>query len=186
MSRFDHFSAAEHAILQARAVRVAKAVTQTETETLETNLVVEVNAEQYVVSLKKIAAVYQNVQVTQVPCTPEYVAGIANIRGYIVPVLHLGRLLYGTASEEPQATILFVVSNDDGTLAFRVDALGDVITYATSQVKALPPDVNLEMAHCLRGILAGNQILIDLDALLKDERLTNMQSGEGNDEAHET
>src|SRR5215204_2997731 len=158
-----HFSNAEWALLQARAQRVAKAAAQEQTEALHTALVVEVNREQYALPIHMIAAVYKDVRVIPVPCTPTYIAGIANIRGHIIPVIDLARLLNGSGSVDTANSIVVVVSTAEWHVAFRVDALSDVIMYSPAHIVPLPGNLKIDLASCVSGLLPDNQILLDLE-----------------------
>jgi chemotaxis signal transduction protein len=82
------------ALMDERARRLAKVRTQLgeESETLEL-LVCRVRDERYAIEIATLEAVHTAQGLVPVPCTPPFVAGILNVRGEIVTVLHLAELL---------------------------------------------------------------------------------------------
>src|SRR5215216_5720695 len=94
MSIHEHFTERELKILQARAERAASAAQRDDVEKTEIRaLQCTLGSESYALPVEFVRAVYENVTVVPVPCTPRFVAGIANIRGRIMPVLDLATLL---------------------------------------------------------------------------------------------
>jgi purine-binding chemotaxis protein CheW len=108
VSLYSNFSEQEWQILQARAARVAAASAQQgdyRTDVMAA-LRVTVRGERYALPLDSITAVYDRTPIIPVPCTPPFVAGIANIRGHIIPVLDLAALLGIADGNTPGAAAL--------------------------------------------------------------------------------
>ena len=93
MSIFEHFSEEEREILRIRAERAANAVRESAQEAVFSALEVTIQSQSYALPIEVLTTVYENVAVVPVPCVPSFVAGIANIRGRILPVFDLAVLL---------------------------------------------------------------------------------------------
>lgn len=171
MSFFEKFNETELAVLKARAQRFATVANQDQNKKTFTALEIMVRDERYALPIEAIEGVLDNMPITPVPCAPNMVAGIANVRGRIISVWDLALLLNVPGEYSTSTNKLFLVSEGRNTLAFRVEALGSVQTYHPEQVEPLPPSLDIEHAHCLQGTLPNGAILLSIDALLKDHRL---------------
>jgi len=173
MSSFESFSQAEQAILQARAARVA-ADTQSDSEqNALTALLVSIHDEVYALPIEAIRAVHVDIPVMPVPCAPPFVAGSANIRGYILPVIDLGRLLEvpGNKHDAGQSGGLILASQEDMNIALRVHAIHDVTMLALDRLAPVPSTLARERINYLQGVMPDGAILLDVAAILNDPAL---------------
>jgi purine-binding chemotaxis protein CheW len=171
MSIYEHFSEQALEILRARAERAA-AVAQTGAgEKPVTALQLWLDSESYALPIEMLRAVYEGVTVVPVPCTPAFVAGIANVRGRILPVLNLAALLNPGGASGSDAMSLVVVSNSTLTVALLVATVGDVTTFLASDLTPLPASTDAGSAAYMRGILPDGTGLLDLNAMLGDPAL---------------
>ncbi len=75
--------------------------------------------------------------ITRVPKTPDYILGVMNLRGRIVPILDLG-LRFGLPAEsmgESSAQRIVIVDTGTTTAGLRVDAISEVITLPESAIQ---------------------------------------------------
>ena len=76
--------------------------------------------------------------VTRVPDTPDYIRGVVNLRGAIVPVLDL-RMKLGLKEARYDAFTVMIVLNFEGrTAGIVVDAVSDVVQLGADQIRATP------------------------------------------------
>lgn len=168
MAFYEHFSEYGLEILKARAERAATSFQDGHGEKPITALKIHLNKETYALPIEMLRAVYEGIAVVQIPCTPAFVAGIANVRGRIVPVLNLATLLH-VSEQGTSGGSLIVVTGQKMTIAFTVEKIGDVTTFLTRDVIALPS--NIHMAHYLRGFLPDGSGVLDINAILDDPAL---------------
>ena len=77
---------------------------------------------------------------TSLPHAPDYVRGVINLRGAVLPVVDLA-LRMGMPCEEPSdRNVIIVVDLDGRALGLRVDAVSDILTVSQSDLQA-PPDL---------------------------------------------
>jgi purine-binding chemotaxis protein CheW len=111
-------------------------------------------AEMYGVDIACIHTVIMPQSITPVPQTPDYVRGIMNLRGQILPVLDLRTRFRLAASENSdQAKTRIVIVNVDGIAAgLIVDAVSEVLRLKSSEIE--PPSGLLlsGASDCITGI----------------------------------
>jgi purine-binding chemotaxis protein CheW len=96
--------------------------------------------EWYGVRIAQVREIVNDYVIAQVPCVPEYVLGVINIRGEIVSVTDL-RAMMGLGRWEPPAADVpapvIVVCDDTVCTALVVDAIGDIAEVAADSIE--PP-----------------------------------------------
>jgi purine-binding chemotaxis protein CheW len=108
-------------------------------------------------------------QTTPLPHSPDYVKGVINLRGSVLPVIDLAARL-GFKSTEPTARHVIIVTQvNNQSVGLLVEAVSDILTINASTIQPTP-DVASELARLfMKGVLAieGRMIsLISLDCVL--------------------
>jgi purine-binding chemotaxis protein CheW len=170
MSFYDRFSEDEQTLLRIRAERAALSSLDTP-EALASidTLVVMLGDEPYGLPLRALTAAYQaTMPIVPVPCTPSFIAGVANIRGHVVTVIDLAVLLGISGTTALDLTAIVVVANDDMTVAFRVSAIGDAILVKVGELVPVSGLFDLAKREYLQGALPDGTIVLNMDAILND------------------
>jgi purine-binding chemotaxis protein CheW len=131
--------------------------------------------EEYGVAILQVQEIKGWDKVTRIPHTPEYVLGVINLRGAVVPILDLRRRLgLGTVEFGPTTVVIVVrVNNGRGerTVGMVVDAVSEVYNINTSELKP-PPDVcgnvNTVFVKALATVQDRMLILLDMERLIVD------------------
>lgn len=129
--------------------------------------------EEYGVDILRVQEIKGWGGVTRVPYTPDYLLGVMNLRGVIVPVIDL-RTRFALAPRRPDsATVVIVVrvhgARGEKTVGIVVDAVSEVYGVAEEDVKAAPELVSAADEACVRGLthVDGKTImLLDIDKLV--------------------
>jgi purine-binding chemotaxis protein CheW len=173
MSFYDWFSESEQALLKLRAERAALSSLDTP-EVLASidTLVVMLGNESFGLPLRSLTVAYQaTMPVIPVPCTPSYIAGVANIRGRVVPVIDLAVLLGISGAALSNLTAIVVAANDTMTIAFRVSAIGETILVGVGQLAPVSGLFDLAKREYLQGVLPDGTVILNIDAILNDPAL---------------
>lgn len=98
--------------------------------------------EQYAVDILCVEEIRSWENPTKIPNAPNYVKGVINMRGIIVPIIDL-RLKFGIGDanySETTVVIVLTVENEDKsrTIGFVVDAVSDVLNSEDDEVKNAP------------------------------------------------
>ena len=139
--------------------------------------------DQYGVDIMAVREIKGWSEVTHLPRQPDYVRGVLNLRGTIVPIIDL-RCRFGQGRTEATplhiAIIVLVASRQVGLLADRVL---DIVSFEPSQVQPVPRIANSSRISFLSGLVtieSGMIALIDLPNLLSvsidEETLPNPES----------
>jgi purine-binding chemotaxis protein CheW len=147
-------------------------------------LVFQLNGERYGVDVANVREIHPLEQLTPVPRTPDFVAGVFSARGRILSVIDL-RAFLGLPprtngreqAREDQAKII-VVANTDSTsetaqmeIGLLTDEVTDVYTVFNSAIEPpLTTQAGLR-ANYIRGVTADLLVVLDLNALLSDKQL---------------
>ena len=141
--------------------------------------------EQYAIEVGKVKEVLEFTTVTKVPRTLDFMRGVINLRGSVVPVIDL-RLKFGMGPTEKTidtSVVVIEISIADeivvvGTLA---DSVQEVISLDAEQIEP-PPRIGTRInADFIKGIGKQNDerfiIILDIDRIFSDEEITAV-SGE--------
>ena len=107
---------------------------------------------------------------TRIPCTPPFIAGVVNIRSEIVPVLDTRRF-FQLAPGFPEKSKLIVLQTADVKLCLQVDDVVGVSTLSLSKLQPPLATMTPEQIKYIRGIADGPVIVIDALTLIDDPAL---------------
>jgi len=138
--------------------------------------------EEYGIGILKIKEIIGMMAVTQVPRTPEFVKGVINLRGKVIPVMDL-RLRFGVdAMDYTDRTCIIVVeiTGNSGTVltGIVVDSVSEVLNIKAEEIEEAPSfgtsldtDYILGMAKSKDDV----KILLDIDRVLNEEEISMLE-----------
>ncbi len=141
------------------------------------------DGEEYGVEILRVQGIQGWGGVTPIPQSPEYVLGVSNLRGAIVPSVDLRRRLGLSGADFGQTTVVFVVKveedEQDRTIGLVVDAVSEVYRLEDKATQA-PPDFGTGVdTRFIKGLSTVDEkmlILLDIDGLLETEELESLDS----------
>lgn len=147
-------------------------------------LVFQLNGERYGVDVANVREIHPLEQLTLVPRTPDFVAGVFSARGRILSVIDLRAFLglpprtNGRDHTGAVQAKIVVVANTDATsettqmeIGLLTDEVTDVYTVFNTAIEPpLTTQAGLR-AHYIRGVTADLLVVLDLNALLGDKQL---------------
>lgn len=118
--------------------------------------------EEYGVQILRVQEIKGFSAVTPIPNAPDYVKGVMNLRGTVVPVFDL-RLKFGMERKEyDRFTVIVVVNVGERVVGLIVDSVSDVLDVAHDAIET-PPDLGASVdTSILQGIARNNDRLITL------------------------
>ena len=136
-------------------------------------LTFELGEEVYGLEILKVQEIIGIMSITQVPQTPEYVRGVINLRGKVIPVVELRRKFGLARVEDNDRTCIIVVqvTGGDGaiTMGILVDEVSEVVDIDADQLEPPPSfGATIDTAFILAmGKLEKNVVvLLDVDKVL--------------------
>ena len=124
--------------------------------------------------------------ITKVPKTPEFMRGVINLRGSVVPVIDL-RLKFGMAVTEKTANtcIIIVEVKVDGEtviLGVLADSVQEVMDLENDQIEPAPRIGTHLKTEFIKGMGKRNDqflMILDIDKVFSFNELTDLQNTEG-------
>ncbi|AJQ27340.1 MULTISPECIES: chemotaxis protein CheW [Pelosinus] len=106
----------------------------------EVQLVVfKLGKEEYSVSILQVQEIKRITDITRVPHTPDYIKGVINLRGSVLPVIDLKKRLNLPQQVLTEDTRIIIVKVDELSVGMIVDAVSEVMTIDQENIDS--PDV---------------------------------------------
>jgi len=132
-----------------------------------------VAGEEYGVDIMAIREIKGWSPATALPEAPNYVRGVIDLRGAIVPIIDVRARFHGGLTEVSPTHVILVVAIDDLMVGLLADAVVDIVTVAAGSIKPVPEVDQREQCAFLAGIVSveGRMvILLDLPHLLDRDK----------------
>ena len=98
-------------------------------------VVFKLGAENYAVSILQVQEIKRLTDITRVPQTPDYIKGVMNLRGSVMPVVDLTKRLNLPKQEYTDDTRIIIVKLDDIVVGMIVDAVLEVTALVKEQIE---------------------------------------------------
>jgi len=135
--------------------------------------------EEYAVDILYVQEINRMVQVTSVPNSPDFVDGVINLRGRVIPVIDLRTRLGMAKKDHDKNTRIIVVDINSKIVGFIVDAVNEVLRISKNITEA-PPDlvtgVNSDYIKSVGKLEDRLLILLDLAKILSNEQEVRLQA----------
>lgn len=135
--------------------------------------------EEYGIDILQVQEIRSYEEPTRMVGTPEFIKGVINLRGTIVPIIDLRIKLGCDRVEYDDFTVVIFLDIADTTVGVVVDAVADVAQLAQEQIKPAPHFEGQLDAAFVRGIASVGQrmlILINMQALLSAPELKMIEA----------
>lgn len=146
---------------------------------MEDQLVVFQLAEQtYGIDIASVFEIIRMETITKVPRTPDFVEGVINLRGRIIPVIDLCKRFHLANSERTGSSRIIIVDVGGNTIGMIVDAVSEVLRVPMDSIEPPPPMIHGINAAYLRGIAILDDkliILLNLDKILYEHEKSELQ-----------
>ncbi len=142
-------------------------------------VVFELAGEFYGVDIAAVNTIIRMQEITAIPRSPDFVEGVINLRGMIVPVLDLRKRFGLAAGEGGKSSRIMVVEGSAQTIGMIVDAVAETLRLPLDAIEPPSPVVSSTDSTYLRGV--GKQenrlvILLDLDKVLSPQEVAKLKA----------
>jgi len=145
---------------------------------------------EYAIDILRVQEIRGWTSVTRIPRMPDFVRGVLNLRGAVVPVIDL-RLRFAMAERAYDDTTVIIIINVEQEghkrdIGMVVDAVSDVFSYTRDELRPAPEIGTSVAQHFIGGIISREErmvIMLDIDEVL-DARAFSAPSigGDGGDQ----
>ena len=135
--------------------------------------------EEYGIDILKVQEIRGYEAVTRIANAPEFVKGVVNLRGIIVPIVDMRIKFKLGKPTYDQFTVVIILSIGGRVMGMVVDSVSDVITLTAAQVKPAPEMGTAFNTDYLIGLGTLDErmlILIDIDRLMSSDEMGLMEN----------
>ena len=129
-----------------------------------------VHDEEYAIDIMAVREIKGWTMITPLPNQPDYVLGVLNLRGAIVPIFDVScRFGKGLTRATPMHVVI-IVTVESRTIGLLVDAVSDILTIDTEEIRPVPDLERATGNEFMSGIIptgSGMVVLLDLDNLFR-------------------
>ncbi|MEA3359236.1 MAG: chemotaxis protein CheW [Thermodesulfobacteriota bacterium] len=138
--------------------------------------------EEYGIGILKIKEIIGMMSITTVPRTPEFVKGVINLRGKVIPVIDLRLKFEMEAIEYNERTCIIVVEVEGQTgtvqIGVVVDTVSEVLNVKGENIEDTPTfgaRLNTDYILGMAKMEGGVKILLDIDRVLSVEEIAALE-----------
>lgn len=133
--------------------------------------------EEYGLEILKVREIIGMMDITSVPQTPDFVKGVINLRGKVIPVIDL-RLKFGMEEKEITEETCTIVVEVGILTGIVVDTVSEVVVINEEQIEEPPNFGEQQNDSAILGMAKLNNkviILLDIDHLMRMDELTTVE-----------
>lgn len=141
----------------------------------------------YGLDILNIKEIIEYGDITEVPMTPDFISGVINLRGSVVPVIELSQRFSGSSTAHTKRTsiIILEITNEDLKIeiGITVDMVNEVLDIYPGEIEPAPSFGNQIQTSFIRGMAKIDEkllILLDIENILSVDELSMVESIEGN------
>lgn len=131
------------------------------------------------VDIMKVREIKGWQEVTRLPNSPEYLRGVMNLRGVILPIFDL-RCRFGLGLTQAESKhVIIIIALAKRSIGILVDTVSDILTVGTEEVKPAPAmegsnSIDEKYVGGLISVEERMVILLDMERLFESEALKNL------------
>lgn len=135
-----------------------------------------VGKEEYGIEILKVQEILKLPEVTPLPKSAEYILGVIDLRGKVIPIIDLG-VRFGISEKSAQNKRAIVVDIKGKRMGLAIDQVSHVVKLEQKDIEPPPPIVKGISGRFIIGIgKVENKfvIILDIDRIFSADELTNL------------
>lgn len=126
-------------------------------------IVIRLGDEQYGIDIRNIETITRMQHITRVPKMPNYLKGVINLRGVVIPVLSMRSRMNLAADEITKSTRIIVVNlEQEGNVGFLVDEVKEVVSLSVDEIEKIGDSTKDGKTNLINAVGKHNGELISL------------------------
>lgn len=139
-----------------------------------------IGEDEYALYINKVREIHAMTDIRKVPKAPQFVEGVINLRGSIVPIIDLRKRFDMAPSDGKQAAKILIVELGKNLVGMIVDNVSEVMRLYIDEIEKAPPmfSANIDSQY-IQGVAKQNDkliILLDIEKLLSFEEQSVLKS----------
>lgn len=152
-------------------------------EFFETYLTFSLGKENFAINVNHVEKILEYQPVTEVPKAPEYMLGVFNMRGEVIPLVDT-RIKFGmekTTITTSTCILVITIDNDGESLKLGalVDSVNEVVKYYNSDILPLPTVGKQNKAEFLHGVMKYNEkfiLMVNADRIFSVDEIIELRA----------
>jgi purine-binding chemotaxis protein CheW len=157
--------------LKRRAIEAAKIVEVQEIEDGVDIISFRIGKEVYAIEDRFVNEVYPYLHPTEVPCTPEFILGIVNIRGGFISIVDLELILGLQKIDTKDDGFILLLSDEKMEFGIMVEEILDEIMISKKSIQPVPQGLNIITRELIDGVTEDGVIVLDGKIFLEDSKI---------------
>ena len=124
--------------------------------------------EEFALDILKVQEINRIVEITKVPKAPDFVEGVINLRGRVIPIVDIRKKFHLNIKEATKETRIIVVNIINKTIGLIVDSVSEVLRINSSTIQPPPPLIAGLDSDYIKGVGKLDErliILLDIDKI---------------------
>jgi purine-binding chemotaxis protein CheW len=124
--------------------------------------------EEFALDILKVQEINRVVEITKVPKAPDFVEGVINLRGRVIPIVDIRKKFHLKIKEATKETRIIVVNIINKTIGLIVDSVSEVLRINSSTIQPPPPLIAGLDSDYIKGVGKLDErliILLDIDKI---------------------
>jgi purine-binding chemotaxis protein CheW len=148
----------------------------------ESQLVVfKLGNEEYGISILQVQEIKRMTDITRVPHTPDYIKGVINLRGSVLPVIDLKKRLSLPNDKYTDDTRIIIVNVNDMAVGLIVDGVSEVTSMGADQIDSSQSVTGVEGSGFISGVGKLDSrllILLNLEVIILGSQEDKLRSSD--------
>ncbi|WP_421904005.1 chemotaxis protein CheW [Oceanobacillus halophilus] len=143
-------------------------------------IVFQLREEEYAIDVQQVGSIERMVPITRVPQVSNFIKGVINLRGVIIPVIDLQQRFGLGALEINDSTRIIIVRIEEMNVGLIVDSANDVLDIPMDMIESTPEVIGSVKDDYLEGVAKIDNrllILLDISKVLYQEKLEELAEG---------
>lgn len=128
-----------------------------------------VNAQQFCIDIMKIREIRRWSPVTPIPHAPDYVLGIINLRGAVIPIIDLALKLGFEKIQPTDRHVIMIITHHDRTIGILVESVSEILGINIDEIHDTPIGLDDVATASITGLVPSKSDIIkilDIPSLL--------------------
>ena len=147
----------------------------------EKYLIFNLSGEQYGLEILKVKEIIGLMEITRVPRIPDFVRGVINLRGKVIPIINLRKKFDMESTEDTEQTCIIVVDIMQENVSFQmgvlVDSVSEVLNISDDSIEETPKFGTSVSTVFIKGLAkteGGVKILLNIEEVLTTNELQSL------------
>ncbi len=135
-------------------------------------VVFTINGEEFGLNIENISSIEKMLDIFKIPNTPDYIEGLANLRGKVLTIFNLRRRFNMASPEFDENTKIIIANTSVSEIGVIVDGVREIIKVEDNEFDPAPEALNNAKDRFLSGTAkVGSRLILmlDLEKVLTEE-----------------